>query len=104
MCSIRIDRRTRRKRNRVEWSGVEWRGEEWDHQTLVQTLITSHDESADCGGKLGAHLRAISTSIPIALTSGVAPPSIAAHILPSHLLVPSQYAVNDYASIISVYI
>lgn len=54
----------RRKRNRVEWSGVEWRGggREWDHQTLAQTLITSHDESADCGGKLGAHLRAISTS------------------------------------------
>ena len=43
---------------------MEWRrrGGEQDHQTLVQTLITSHDESADCGGKLGAHLRAIPTS------------------------------------------
>lgn len=77
-----------RVESETEWSRVG--GEEWDHQTLVQTLITSHDESADCGGKLGEYGTHTCEPFPlpyaIALTSGVAPSSIAAHLLRPQLL------------------
>lgn len=84
-----------RVESETEWSRV---GGE-DHQTLVQTLITSHDESADCGGKLGEYGTHTCEPFPlpyaIALTSGVAPSSIAAHLLRPQLLRASSFLSSN---------
>ena len=83
---------------------MEWRrrGGEQDHQTLVQTLITSHDESADCGGKLGAHLRAIPTSTSdradvrccSAEYRGPLPPLLLIFLLPPRRAVNQRFPVR----------
>ena len=68
----------------------------------MQTLITSHDESADCGGKLGAHLRAIPTSTSdradvrccSAEYRGPLPPLLLIFLLPPRRAVNQRFPVR----------